>query len=94
MTSFRTIALAVVCAGTLTFASCSTTHLVRWGMDKDSMYTESDSSFVRGILKPFITIVGFPVALAWDIGTFPFQTIFGVYPYGDRYMQPDEVNDI
>ena len=78
----------------LPLAACGTTNLVRWGTDHDSIYAEPDSEFERGMLKPFVTIVGLPVAFAWDVVTFPFQITFQVYPYGGRFMQPDEVDDV
>ncbi len=73
----------------LPMVSCSTVNLVRWGTDESSVYYEPSGGFSRSILKPFVTVVGFPVALVWDIGTFPFQALFGVYPYGGNFMDPD-----
>ena len=52
-------------------------------------YYEPDGEVSRGFLKPFVTVVGFPFAVAWDVVTFPFQIIFGVYPYGDDFMDPE-----
>ena len=41
-----------------------------------------------------VAFVGFPIAVAWDIGTFPFQLIGGAYPYGDSTMQPGDDTDL
>lgn len=42
----------------------------------------------RALCSPGATIIGMPVAVAWDVVTFPFQAIFGVYPYGSSHMAP------
>ncbi len=76
----------------LPMVSCSTVNLVRWGTDESSVYYEPTGEFSRGMLKPFVTVIGFPVTLAWDVGTFPFQLLFGVYPYGDSFMDPEMVD--
>ena len=78
----------------LPLTSCGTTHLVRWGADKPSIYWEPTGEYSRGMLKPFVTVVGFPVTVAWDVATFPLQVIFGAYPFGDKFMQPDSDIDI
>ena len=78
----------------LPLTSCGTTHLVRWANDEPSIYWEPTGDYSRGILKPFVTVVGFPVTLVWDVATFPFQAIMGTYPYGDKFMQPDHDIDI
>ncbi|MHC5063808.1 MAG: hypothetical protein ACYTG5_07525 [Planctomycetota bacterium] len=75
--------------------SCSTANLVYWGMEEESIYCETTDEYSRSLLKPFVTVVGFPVALAWDIAFFPFQLLMDVYPYGERrFMNPDSGLDI
>jgi hypothetical protein len=86
------IALSVLCAASLT--SCASSNLARWGFDKDSVYSEPSGEFSRAVLKPSLTILGMPVAFAWDVVTFPFQIIFGVHPYGSRYMDPTANRDL
>ena len=78
----------------LTATSCSTANLIRWGGDQTSIYSEPTGGFSRGILKPLVTVVGFPVALVWDVVTFPFQIIFGTYPYGDNFMAPGQLQGL
>ncbi len=92
MKSFRNVSLALLCL--LPFTACSTFNHVRWAMDDTSVYNEPEGGFSRGVVKPLWTIVGFPVAVAWDVVTFPFQIISGVYPYSDSVMAPDEDIDI
>lgn len=88
MKIFAKTFLALLCV--LPLASCSTTHLVRWGMDEPSIYFEPTGEYSRGMLKPFVTVVAFPVTVAWDVVTFPFQALFGTFPYGSRFMQPGD----
>lgn len=90
----RKALLAVACLATLSFTSCATSNLIRWGLDRPSVYHEPDSELSRGILKPTVTFLGVPVAVVWDVVTLPFQAIFGVYPYGDTFMEPSKVDDI
>lgn len=76
--------LALVCL----LPSCATTNLARWGFDATSAVDEPHGEVSRAVLKPGATIIGMPVAVAWDVVTFPFQAIFGVYPYGSSHMAP------
>ncbi len=85
----RLAKLAVLALATFPLASCSTFNLVHWAQDEPSVYAEPQGEFSRGIVKPFVTVVGFPVAVVWDIVTFPFQIIGGVYPYSDSVMTPE-----
>ncbi len=68
--------------------SCATSHLVRWSLDKTSVYREHDTELGKAVLKPGITVIGLPIAAAWDVATLPFQAIWGIYPYGERYLVP------
>ncbi|MFO1050964.1 MAG: hypothetical protein U1F36_01960 [Planctomycetota bacterium] len=68
--------------------ACATSHLVRWSRSEPSIYDQpaaEKSVYVRA----GGTVLAFPVVLAWDIVTFPFQWFWDVYPYGDQ-NQPDE----
>lgn len=89
MSKTKRMITLVVLACALPLTGCSTTNLARWGFDSESVYKEPDGPVSAGFVKPAATFVGLPVAFAWDVATFPFQVIFGVYPYGDRFMQPD-----
>lgn len=73
----------------LTLSSCATTNLARWGWDQTSAIDEPNGAVSAAILKPGVTVIGMPVAVAWDVATLPFQAIFGVYPYGNWHMTPD-----
>jgi hypothetical protein len=69
-------------------SSCATTNLARWGWDETSVIDEPHGEVSRSFLKPGATVIGMPIAVAWDIATFPFQLVFGVYPYGNWFMSP------
>jgi hypothetical protein len=73
----------------LALPSCATVNLARWGWDTPSAIDEPHGHVSAALLKPGVTIVGMPVAVAWDVATLPFQAIFGVYPYGNHHMTPD-----
>jgi len=79
-------------AALLLFAttSCATVNLARWGWDEPSAIDEPHGKVSAAILKPSVTILGMPVAVVWDVATLPFQAIFGVYPYSNWHMTPDD----
>jgi len=87
MHALRPLLLVLACAVPL--SSCGTFNLVKWAQDKPSVYAEPQGEVSRGFLKPVVTVVGFPVAVVWDVLTFPFQIIGGVYPYSDSVMEPE-----
>lgn len=72
----------------LTLPACATVNLARWGWGGTSAIDEPHGEASAAVLKPGVTILGMPVALAWDFATLPFQAIFGVYPYGGNHMTP------
>ena len=72
----------------LVLPSCATVNLARWGWNGTSAIDEPKGEVSAAILKPGVTILGMPVAAAWDLATLPFQAIFGVYPYGSTHMAP------
>jgi hypothetical protein len=72
----------------LSLSSCATVNLARWGWDQPSAIDEPHGEVSAAILKPGATVIGMPVAVAWDLATLPFQAIFGVYPYGQKHMTP------
>lgn len=87
----RIILSALVAVSATSLSSCATTHLWRWGMDKTSAVHTVQDKTVDAFVKPSATIIGTPVALAWDVATLPFQAIFQVYPYfGQEHMAPAE----
>ncbi len=75
--------------------SCSTANLIKWGSDEENIFYEPTHEYSRSLLKPFVTVVGLPVAVVWDIAFFPFQLLMDVYPYGERrFMAPESGIDI
>ena len=92
MKQLRNAALALLCA--LPMSACATSNLIEWAKGEESVYYEPRGEVPRGFVKPFFTVVWFPVALVWDAATLPFQAIGGVYPYGDASMVPDGEADI
>ena len=88
----KRIILSVLLAVTATsLSSCATTHLWRWGMGKTSAVHTVKDDTVRAFVQPTTTIVGTPIAMAWDVATLPFQLIFQIYPYfGQEFMAPAE----
>lgn len=85
----RKLLLLAVCL--LPLSSCMTSHLVNWVQDESSLYAEPDPGYSKGIAKPFFSFIGFPILFTLDVATCPIQMLFGVYPYGDRYMTPEQV---
>jgi hypothetical protein len=71
-----------------TFTSCATSHLMRWSFGKSSNYREHDTEIGNSVLKPTVTVVTLPIAGVWDVVTLPFQMIWDVYPWGDKYLDP------
>lgn len=89
----RTLGLALLALSVL--PSCATTHAVRWAYTKPSVYAEPTTEYSDNYLRPAI---GVPVILAsvgWDVVTFPFQAIFGVWPIwgdGSLHMNPKDTD--
>ena len=73
---------------------CMTSNLIHWIQDEPSIYHEPRGEVSRGTIKPLFTVIGFPIAVAWDIATFPFQILGGAHPYGDRVMTPEKGADL
>ena len=74
----------------LPLSACATSHLMRWSKGKTSIYNPptEDPAYV----VPAGTVVMLPAVLVWDVATFPFQVIWGVYPYGgDLQPEPGKV---
>ena len=84
--------LALLVVLPLTFTSCATTHLVRWGFGETSMYREQETEFGNSFLRPGFTTIGLPIAGAWDLATLPFQLIWSVYPWGERHLVPSSTD--
>lgn len=62
-------------------SACATSHVLRWSRGRDSMFeqpTKDSAPFVH----PASVVLSLPIAFAWDVGTFPFQWLWGVHPYG------------
>ena len=85
--------LALLAALPFTFTSCASSHLVRWSFGKSSNYREHDTELGNSVLKPTVTVIALPITGVWDIATLPFQMIWGVYPWGDAYLDPKQAKD-
>lgn len=75
--------------GFLGLQGCATNHLFRWTRGEASQWKQpaaNGTDFVR----PAGLVLGLPVTLVWDGITFPFQLIWGVYPYGPS-SSPEDV---
>jgi hypothetical protein len=81
------LALPLVLLAAACLPACATSHLVRWSKAEKSTFSQPSqdkSVYVRA----GGTVVAFPVAVAWDIVTFPFQWFWDVHPYGAE-LPPD-----
>lgn len=86
----RYLAPALLLATIALVPSCATKHLLRWNAGKPNYFGEPgarDQEVVRSVG----TILGFPVAVVWDVVTFPVQWLWGFDPYGDTFRQKDEI---
>ena len=86
----RLLLPAFLLATVAVLPSCATKHLLRWNAGKSNYYGapgERDQEVVRVVG----TIGGFPVALVWDVVTFPVQWLWGFDPYGDTFRERDEI---
>ena len=89
----KTRLLCVALLALLFLPSCATTHSIRWAYGKTSTFTEPTHQFSSDVLKPMIGVPVVVTAVGWDVVTFPFQAIFGVWPFwGDAslHMVPGE----
>ena len=83
-----TVLLAVMATS---LSSCATTHLWRWGMGNTSAVHTVKNDTIRAFVKPTSTVLGTPMAVAFDVVSLPFQLLFQVYPYfGQEFMAPAE----
>ncbi|GEM_PF-2672870 len=71
--------------------SCATNHLFHWSRGEASIYPQP-SDKAKPYVVPAGTVIVLPVALAWDVATFPFQWIWGAHPYGD-VLAPENLAD-
>ncbi len=79
----RRTLLPILFAGLAAAASgCATNHLLRWSRGETSYYNRPDKAS-EPFAVPAGTVLAFPVALAWDVATFPFQWLWGTYPFGE-----------
>ena len=79
----RRASLACTLALMMCLGSCATNHVLNWSVGEPSMYVQNPDPRARAFLNPGGTFVALPVAFVWDVATFPFQYIWGVYPFGD-----------
>lgn len=74
----RWVPVLAVCA---LLPSCATSHLIQWSQGQPSAFNDPPAS-TAVYTRPGATVLAFPVAVAFDVVTFPFQLIWEVYPYG------------
>ena len=88
LTNLRRAALASSAALLLMLPSCGTSHLMRWSNGEASDFTPIEDDRTRSVVVPAGTVLMLPVTVVWDVATFPFQWIWGIYPYGHE-LDPD-----
>ena len=66
---------------------CATNHLVRWSQEKSSTFSQPYEDY-GPYVRPAGLILAMPVAVTWDVLTFPVQWLWGTYPYGNE-LRPD-----
>ena len=85
--SFRTTT-ALALLGFLALQGCATSHLFRWTRGEASQWKQPAAN-ATDYVRPAGLILGLPVTVVWDGVTFPFQLIWGVYPYGPSSSPED-----
>jgi hypothetical protein len=70
---------------------CATSHVIEWSKGEKSAFNQPN---VRQAIFVHTggTLLALPVAVVWDVVTFPFQILWNVHPYGD-VETPEEVGD-
>jgi hypothetical protein len=86
----RLLAPALLLATMAILPSCATKHLLRWNAGKPNYYGQP-ADRDREIVRVTGTIAGFPVAVVWDVVTFPVQWLWGFDPYGDTFREREEL---
>jgi hypothetical protein len=79
---------ALALFGLLGLQGCATSHLFRWTRGEASQWKQPAANSVDYV-RPAGVVLGLPIALVWDGITFPFQLIWGVYPYGPSSSPED-----
>lgn len=79
----RNALLACALSLPMCLGSCAMNHVYNWSVGDPSMYSQNPDLRQRAFLNPGGAFVAMPAAFAWDLVTFPFQIIWGVYPFGD-----------
>jgi len=68
--------------------SCASSHVIRWSQGRESLFEQPADS--RAPYEyPASVLFSLPIAFVWDVGTWPFQWLWGVYPFGSA-MAPEE----
>ncbi len=75
--------------GALLLSGCATGNLLEWAKGAPSVYN-NPQPHQDTVVRAGGTVLAFPVAVAWDIVTFPLQWIWGVYPFGTKERPEDE----
>jgi hypothetical protein len=73
----------------LLFTGCATGHVIEWAKGAPSTFHPPPGDHDL-LTRGFGTVVALPVALVWDVVTFPFQWIWDVYPYGSEIRPGEE----
>jgi len=84
MRKFATLLLLCCSLG-----GCATAHLLHWSKGERSVYDQPGTD--KEYIIPGATVVALPVTVVWDVATFPFQLIWGVYPYGSD-LHPNHID--
>ena len=74
-------ALCALALSSLLISGCATSNLIEWSKGEPSQF-DAPQPHQDVFVRSAGTVLAFPVALAWDVVTFPFQLIWGSYPYG------------
>ncbi len=85
--SFR-ILTALALLGLFGLQGCATNHLLRWTRGEASQWKQPAANAVDYV-RPAGLILGLPVTVVWDVVSFPFQWVWGVYPYGQASSPED-----
>lgn len=64
-------------------SSCATGHVLNWGEGESSIFRQPGQGIPEAYAHTLGTILAVPVAVVWDVATFPVQLAWGYYPYGN-----------
>jgi len=83
----KKISATILLLGLGLMSSCATKHATRYAFGESSFYQETESQDHWRAVYGAPLIVG---SVVWDVATFPFQAIFGVWPWwGENSLSMD-----